>query len=131
MIEINAKLTGNLDGALDKFAQNVQEKVLFSGVAAMAKVVYDEAQNKVPVKTGLLKSSIYRVYSKDRSTDQKKTYQISWNKKKAPHGHLVEFGTSRAAAHPFIRPAFDHIQEAIAAGKEAMAKKLTEENTKP
>ena len=55
---------------------------------------------------GLLKGSIYQVYSKSNSGADHATYHISWNHHIAPHGHLVENGTSRAPAHPFIRPAF-------------------------
>lgn len=125
-MDIKTKLTGDLAGALDKFTKNVQEKVLFAGVAAMAKVMYDEAKLQVPVQSGTLKESIYRVYSPEKSTDATKLYRISWNKKTAPHGHLIEFGTSRAPAHPFIRPAFDRVQEAINVGKARMAEKIAE-----
>lgn len=126
MIGVDSKLTGDLSGSLDKFAKDVREKVLFSGVAAMAQVLYDEAKAQVPVKTGTLKESIYRVYSPEKSTDDSKLYRISWNKKKAPHGHLIEFGTSRAPAYPFMRPAFDRVRDAIEAGKDRMAQRITE-----
>ena len=76
--------------------------------------------------TGNLHSAIYRVFSKTRSTDDLKTYHISWNKTKAPHGFLVEYGTSHTPAHPFMRPAWSHIQVAIDAGRARMAVKLTE-----
>lgn len=125
-MDINTQLTGDLSGALDKFANDVREKVLFSGVAAMAKVLYDEARENVPVKSGLLKESIYRAHSPEKSTDDSKLYRISWNKTKAPHGHLIEFGTSHAPAHPFMRPAFDRVREAIEAGKARMAQKIGE-----
>ena len=124
MIDIESKLTGDVSHGLDKLAEKIQEKVLFSGVAAMAKVIYEAVLPNVPVKSGLLKSAIYRVYSPERSTGQRKTYRVSWNKKKAPHGHLVEFGTSRAPAHPFIRPAFDRVNEAIREGKAIMAQEM-------
>lgn len=124
MIGIESKLTGDVSHGLDKLAENVQEKVLMTGVAAMAKVIYDEVLQNVPVKSGTLKASIYRVYSPERSSDQSKTYRVSWNKKKAPHGHLVENGTSRAPAHPFIRPAFDHVNEAIRQGKASMESEM-------
>lgn len=124
MIGIESKLTGDVAGGLDKLAAKVQEKVLFSGVAAMAKVIYDAVLPNVPVKSGLLKSSIYRVYSPERSTGQRKTYRVSWNKKKAPHGHLIEFGTSKNPAHPFIRPAFDRVNEAIREGVSSMAQEM-------
>jgi HK97 gp10 family phage protein len=128
MIKVDTKLSGDLAGDLQKFEKKVKESVLFSGVAAMAKVTYDEVRlnaekNK---KTGLLQSAIYRVYSPEKSTDDQKTYRVSWNKKKAPHGHLIEWGTSRAPAFPFVRPAFDHIQAAIDAGRARMAQRLAD-----
>lgn len=60
-----------------------------------------------PYKPGNLRDSIYQAFSKDNSGDGFATYHCSWNYKKAPYGHMVENGTPRAAAHPFIRPAFD------------------------
>jgi HK97 gp10 family phage protein len=125
-MRIETKLTGDLAADLTRFEKAVQEKVLFSGVAAMASVMYEEARANVPVKTGLLQSHIYRAFSPEKSTDQTKTYRISWNKRLAPHGHLIEFGTSRAPAHPFIRPAFDHVGEAIKAGQARMEQRLNE-----
>ena len=57
---------------------------------------------------GNLRDSIYQVYSKDNSVEGvKATYHIAWNHQKAPYGFMVEFGTSRAPAHPFLRPAYD------------------------
>lgn len=128
MIKTEARLTGGLDADLNQFAKFVQEQVAFAGAAAMAKVMYDEARHNAAghVKTGKLQNAIYRTYSEEKSSVVLKTYRISWNKSKAPHGHLLEFGTSRAPAYPFLRPAFDRINEAIAAGKERMAEKLEE-----
>ena len=149
MIGIETKLTGDMAGSLDKFAKDVREKVLFSGVASMAKVIYDEVKantsgvkdaDKFPgVKTGTLHNSVYRVFSPEKSKDETKLYRISWNKKAAPHGHLIEFGhwTKKVgkygplrpvwvAAHPFLRPAFDHMDAAIAAGKTRMASAIGE-----
>lgn len=131
MAFISAKLTGDLDGALARFARKVQDQVLFEGAAGMAEVLYDEVKlNASPPrlgrKTGNLEASIYRKYSPELSDDTKKTYRISWNKGKAPHGYLIEFGTARAPAYPFVRPAFDRIQDAIAIGKQRMAAKLGE-----
>lgn len=124
MISVNTKLATNFNFDLDKFAQKVREEVLIAGTAAMANVIYEEVHTRVPVDTGTLRDAIYRVYSPEKSSDANKLYRISWNKKKAPHGHLVEFGTSRAPAHPFIRPAADRLPDAIRAGNERMAEKL-------
>lgn len=97
----------------------------YVGAQAAAQVFYDEAKVRVPVASGKLRDAIYQVQSKDNSTDKKAVYHISWNARKAPHGHLVEYGTSRAAAHPFIRPAYEaRKKEAIAAAKLAFAEKL-------
>ena len=106
MINIEAKLTGDLAGDLDRFAKNIQDKVVLAGVAAMAKVIYDEvklntsgarAHGGRPLDppdsvTGTLHNAIYRVFSPEQSTDEVKVYKVSVNKSKAPHWHLVEFG---------------------------------------
>ena len=95
-----------LEGKLDALAEEAKTHVRAAAQAG-AQVFYDEALLRVPVKTGTLRSSIYQVYSKENSTPEHATYHVSWNRSKAPHGHLVEFGTSRAPAHPFLRPSFD------------------------
>lgn len=62
---------------------------------AGAQVLYDEVKrnvSKIKRKTGNLASSIYQAYSQNNSGPGKATYHVSWNAKKAPHGHLVEFG---------------------------------------
>lgn len=91
---------------------------------AAADVLYREAKARVPVSehahwfhgthqkyffpAGTLRDSIYQVYSKDNSVDQQHaTYHVAWNHQKAPYGFMVEYGTSRAPAHPFLRPAYD------------------------
>ncbi len=97
---------GNISSGLDAIVE-AAKKATRPAAQAGAQVFYDEVLLRVPVKTGTLKSSIYQVFSKDNSTDDKAVYQVSWNHRKAPHGHLIEFGTSRDPAYPFIRPAFD------------------------
>ena len=140
MVNVEMKLTGDITSGLDQFEATIKGSVMLSGVAAMAKPIYDEARINCPVSAeghwfygthqkyffpaGTLKASIYRVFAKDKSSEFVKTYDISWNHKKAPYGFMVEFGTSHSAGHPFMRPAFDHIQEAIAAGNERMKELL-------
>ena len=55
-----------------------------------------------PYAPGTLKNSIYQVFSKDKSYKDVSTYQVSFNKDKAPYGYIVHNGTSRTAADPFI-----------------------------
>jgi HK97 gp10 family phage protein len=117
---------GDTFARLDKYADRVKGEVLIAGAAAAAKVFYDEVKARAPVNAGTLRDSIYRVFAKDSSTDARKNYEIGWNRKKAPHGHLVEFGTVKMAARPFLRPALAMAQAAIAAGQQRMREKLLE-----
>jgi HK97 gp10 family phage protein len=141
-------MLGNLSGDLAKFEKNVQANVTMHGVASMAKVIYEEARARAPVsdhahtfyghnsaKTGVtytfqpgnLRDSIYRAYSEKLSSDTKKVYRVTWNHQKAPYGFMVEFGTSRAAAHPFMRPAFESsISRSLDEAKARMAARLKE-----
>lgn len=120
-----------LNGALDDMAKGSAEQVRPAAQAG-AQVLYEEVKLRAPVakkpvvrkgkvlQPGALKASIYHVFSRDNSSAGKAEYHISWNAKKAPHGHLVEFGTSRAPAHPFLRPAYDaKVKEALQAANAA------------
>lgn len=55
-----------------------------------------------PFAPGNLRDAIYQVFSESKSYKDVSTYQISWNKDKAPYGFMVELGTSKAPAHSFI-----------------------------
>jgi HK97 gp10 family phage protein len=130
---IETRLRGDLDKAMNSFEKDIRDKILFAGVARMALVIYDEAVINVSgirphpkVRTGNLRDAIFRAYSARSSTDDIKTYRISWNLKKAPHGHLIEFGTSHSPAYPFMRPAFAKMGEAVRAGQDRMAEKMKE-----
>lgn len=57
----------------------------------------DEAKQRAPVGTdsqnpGSLRDAIYLAFRDKASTDTTVRYSVSWNARKAPHGHLVEFG---------------------------------------
>ncbi|WP_298929236.1 HK97-gp10 family putative phage morphogenesis protein [uncultured Ramlibacter sp.] len=54
---------------------------------------------------GNLRDAIYQAFNEKKSGDGFASYSISWNRSKAPYGHMVELGTSRAAAQPFLGPA--------------------------
>lgn len=132
---------------IEKFGDDVREHVAIEGAAGMAKVIYDEARLRAPVSVrphyfygtefrkrgiryliqpGTLRDSIYRVYAYNHSNPNYKLYKVSWNHTKAPHGAMVEFGTSRALAHPFMRPSIARIGDAMEAGNARMAAKLLE-----
>lgn len=96
-----------LEAKLDKLGKGIAEKAVRPAAEAGARVFRDEVVQRVPKKTGLLRSAIYEVFSEKESTDEKSVYHVSWNKRKAPHGQLVEYGTVKMSARPFLRPAYD------------------------
>lgn len=143
------------DAALDALME-ASYRAVRPAAQAGAQTLYTEALLRCPVsaeehvfygrdsvKTGVtwtfqpgnLRNSIYQAFSKDNSIEapagdgyQKATYHISWNHQDAPYGFMVEFGTSRAAAHPFLRPAYDSAgRDAIEDAKVEFAKQLRAE----
>ena len=95
-------------------------------------VYYDEVHTRVPVSAeahiftsrrskggavgqkylyypGDLKRAIYQKYANDHSTATRAVYRLSWRKGRAggvPYGYMVEYGTSRMAPRPFLRPSY-------------------------
>lgn len=118
----------NISVSLDSFAEKVNKSVTRVGAQAAAQVFHDQAKANVKpsgkghwfhgtsfkktgqkywFESGTLRDSIYQKFSKDNSRPGFATYHVAWNHKKCPYGFMVEFGTSRAAAHPFLRPAYE------------------------
>lgn len=121
---------------LDKLTR-AAEAATRPAAQAGAQVFYNEVLARVPVSesahwfygthdkyffpAGTLRNAVYQVFSKDNSGKAKAMYHVAWNHRKAPYGFMVEFGTSRAPAHPFLRPAYDTAQAtAVAAVKARM-----------
>lgn len=142
---VNTSQLAGIGEKLKRFGQAIHSEVAVEGAAGMAKVIYDEVKLHVPssakehwfygtqfkktgkkylFQPGSLGRAIYRVYSPEKSSLTVQVYRVSWNRKKAPYGFMVEFGTSKAAAHPFMRPSLARIPDAVAAGKAQMAEKL-------
>ena len=118
----------NISVGLDKFAEKVNKSVTRVGAQAAAQVFHDRAKANVEpsgkghwfhgtsfkktgqkywFESGTLRNSIYQKFSEDNSRPGHATYHVAWNHKKCPYGFMVEFGTSRAAAKPFLRPAYE------------------------
>lgn len=136
MVEIDVKLSGDLTEGLDKFAQKIQDSIALSGAAAMARVIYDEVKlNTSPPRlgrvTGKLHDAVYRAYSPESSGDGQQIYHVSVNKKEAPHWFLLEYGTSRMRAHPYLRPALSRLKDAATAGMTRMQQRMAAEGAGP
>ncbi|KWW37898.1 phage tail tape measure protein [Cupriavidus metallidurans] len=100
-MEVHLSLSGDLQAALDRLEAGMKERVLRPAAHAGALVFYEEARRLAPVydgpekkgvKPGQLRNAIYRVFSESKSGETQKIYEVSWNAKKAPHGHLIERG---------------------------------------
>jgi len=144
MFRVNYDIADAND-ALDEILEAIKAAVRPAAQAG-AQVFYDEVRVRVPVsqsvrtvkgktyQPGALKGAIYQVYSADNSTPDRATYHVSWNARKAPHGHLVEYGHWTKSigkygplqphfvpAYPFVRPAYDAKKdEALQAAKAEM-----------
>lgn len=91
---INIDLQG-LQAQMAKLGDRAEEAARPAAQAA-AQVLYDAVKRNVKTmlgtKTGNLYNSIYQAYSKDNSAPGHAVYHVSWNDKKAPHGHWFEYG---------------------------------------
>ena len=99
-----------LDGVLKKLPERVARNVVRRAVTKGAKVIEEEMRARAPVgATGNLKASIGQVgvKSRDKSKLTRTVGALKGAGRKGFHAHLLEFGTVKMAARPFIRPAFD------------------------
>jgi len=114
---IAADLSG-LNALMDELQGSVEHAVRPAAQAA-AQVLYDDVTANVArigKRTGNLARSIYQAFSDANSGPGKATYHVSWNAKKAPHGHLLEYGhlqryryyqDSNGQVRPMVRPGMD------------------------
>lgn len=61
-----------------------------------------EGRKYGPFQPGNLRDSIYQVFSRSKSFRDVSTYEVSWNKDKAPYGFAYEFGNSKRGGQSFI-----------------------------
>ena len=130
---------------LDKLGAIGYKLARSMGVAA-GEALRDEAKLRAPVGKaedtaagggsivpGSLRNAIYLAFRDKDSTNVRVKYSVSWSAKKAPHGHLLEFGhwqpytvvltkngwrtttsfraggPKRIPAFPFLRPAYESL----------------------
>ena len=121
---------------LDRLS-GVAESLARSMAVAAGQAVRDEAKARAPVDTGRLRGALYLAYREGRSSESQVVYSVSWNSKKAPHGHLLEFGHWQThamykgrdgewyvgaplaqpkwvPAQPFLRPAYEAVAPRMA-----------------
>jgi HK97 gp10 family phage protein len=129
-----------LQQALMALPEELRQGPLRSSVSAAAKVVQDAARANAPVDTGTLQKAIYRTRSKSGSSvvQEMAIVSIRYGKRFRKRGLdawywiFKEFGTSKKAAQPFLRPAFDStkdrqletLRERLARGIQRAAEKV-------
>lgn len=109
-----------LDRKLRGLAPKVQRKIVHRAVKAALGPVEAEAKARAPVRTGALRSEIgiaRDLRSKSRNvigyevvikgTDGSPMVKHTKDGQRVFVPYAVEFGHSRAPAHPFMRPAFE------------------------
>lgn len=157
------------NAGLDRLAGPGRESLARRMGVAGGVVIRDEAKQLAPVgkveeqaqkqyggsiTPGSLRDAMYLAFNQRMSNSKEFTYTVTWNGKKAPHGHLVEMGYRQIyqvifskekgwhtlvdkplatpkfiPAYPFLRPAYDgSIQRAynamISTGQQELPKIL-------
>jgi len=117
MMEATMALAG-INAQLDGLTRSAKAATRPAAQAG-AQVFYEEVRARVPVSAkphksgkktyspGTLRKAIYQAFAERESGEGHATYRVSWNKSHAFYGRFVEDGTSKAAAQPFLRPAYD------------------------
>jgi len=111
--------TGPLDNLLKQLPEETQKKVVRRSVAAGARVIRDGARELAPYDPSRSEGTHLRdavmVKRLQGTNDIMRIGTLTGSSPKgAPHAHLVEFGTVKMSAKPFLRPAALFTQQATA-----------------
>lgn len=136
---VTVKVEGlsDLSRRLKNLSDEVTKKIARSATASAAGVIKKAAQAKVPVDTGNLRKNIIvkRLPKGESSLTSEHIVTVRQGKRTkkqkdagvrdAWYGSLVEFGTARAPAQPFMRPALDENgDKAVQAMKSTIERRL-------
>ena len=145
MLETKINISGDMGAALDRFTDKVKKDCLISGAAGAAEVIYKQVRANAPMSEkkhffkgtnqtygpyypGALQRAIYRYFVRDKSDADRVIYVVRWSTALppvgVPYGYMVEYGTSRAPKHPFMRPALSAMPDAGEAGLNRMRARM-------
>ena len=101
--------------ALEQLPEALARHVQGGGALEVAKLIRKAARNLVPVDTGALKRSIrvrqvsqkiqIKLLGAPTRIPRSASQTLAGNRAGAFHGHLVEYGTIKSRAQPFLEPA--------------------------
>lgn len=108
--------------ALHKLPKATAKNILRRILMKRGKPIAEAAKERVPVDEGVLKESIavspklsYRQRKKHRKAHPDDV-EVFVGAGRNPQAHLQEFGTSKAPAQPFLRPAWDANKNGVLKG---------------
>ena len=97
----------------DKEITEEIEKRAMDRLEKAGELVAERARAKVPVRTGKLKDTIRVRRLKGDPKQDVRVYAGNRIKGGAFYAHMVERGTKKMAAHPFLRPALNQSRNEI------------------
>jgi len=110
-VGIKFKITGvdKIVRKLKSVEPSIQQKALRKATRAGAKVIQAEAKALVPVDTGALKDAIKVKAGKRKKGRISTLVQVGQGDFKGDtfYGGMIEFGTSKMPARPFMTPAYE------------------------
>lgn len=130
MITSDIKGLDKVLSSLKILPENIQKNVMSGAIRAGCKPLVKEAKLNAPEDKGTLKKSI-GITKRKTKNKHFNWYSVSprrGGKYDAFYAHMVENGTSKMPAQPFLRPAFENQdKESIEAAKEYMRKRIPKE----
>lgn len=97
-----------MERLLKLLPERVAERVTKNALRAGARVIRDEAKDRVPVDTGDLRDSVVvRSPTQRQRKHGAALVVVGFEKPISRRAHLTEFGTQHQPAQPFLRPAVD------------------------
>ena len=94
--------------AIDKFSKEIKDRLqpaLHKGAEIVAQKATSNIERKTKPKTGRLARSMV-VKDMPYNDFMPLVSIVAVDRKVAPHAHLIEFGTTKMSARPFLRPAY-------------------------
>lgn len=112
--------------SLNELTDRVQKNIITSGVRSGATVIRDAIKAKAPVLTGKTKKSIKVKAIRGKKSDKDVvTFKIrtgvlanykdnnTGEERHVNYARRIEFGDSKMPAQPFVRPAFEEVEQQV------------------
>lgn len=103
---------------------DLRKKAVDPAMRAGMRIYVDEAKARAPVRTGAMRDSI-KARKDGKGSTRGSTSYLAGVTVKAFYYYFIEFGTSKLAARPFLRPAWEAVSgKVIAEALGVVRKKL-------